>query len=88
VILNEPTWGEHVATRDGPAFSRHLELAIWHHNYAGYLAEAGFEIVDWASVPYEPPGSPRPDVRVTLLEAVGPGVAQVGDASDGFLSSR
>jgi precorrin-6B methylase 2 len=68
VILNEPTWGEHPASSDGPALSRHLELAIWHHNYAGYLTDAGFEILQWSCEPYQPPGSPRPDVRVTLLE--------------------
>jgi hypothetical protein len=88
VILNEPTWGEHAATRDGPAFSRHLELAIWHHNYAGYLADAGFQVVEWSCKPYQPPGSPRPDVRLTLLEAVAPGAPQLGEASPGFLSTR
>jgi hypothetical protein len=88
VIINEPTWGEHAATRDGPAFSRHLELAIWHHNYAGYLADAGFQVVAWKCEPYQPPASPRPDVRVTLLEAVAPGAPQLAEESSGFLSSR
>jgi hypothetical protein len=69
VILCEPTWSEYPASADGPRFSRHLELSVWHHNYAGYLTDAGYQITHWACDPYRPPGSPRPDIRITLLEA-------------------
>ena len=71
VVLNEPTWGGYNQDA-GPAYSRHLEGAVWFHNFAGYLAEAGFEPTALDFRPYRHPASPRPDVRVLLLEAEAP----------------
>jgi hypothetical protein len=70
VVLNEPTWGPHSASRDEVLFSRHLEGAVWHHNYAGYLTDAGYRIARWTCERYQPPQSPRPDIRVTTLLAI------------------
>jgi trans-aconitate methyltransferase len=69
VVLNEPTWGPYSASRNGAPFSRHLERSVWHHDYAGYLIESGYEITHWTCEPYQPPGSARPDIRVTRLVA-------------------
>jgi len=68
VVLNEPTWGGYVQERDG-VVSRHLEGAVWYHNFAGYLAEGGYEPAEFQFRPYSHPASPRPDVSVLILEA-------------------
>jgi SAM-dependent methyltransferase len=68
VVLNEPTWGGYVQD-EGAAVSRHLEGAVWFHNFAGYLAEGGYGPVKLKFQPYQHPVSPRPDVKVLLLEA-------------------
>ena len=69
IVLNEPTWAGHTQTNDASVASWHLEGATWHHNYAGYLAEAGYEIGDFEFFHYEHPVSPRPDIHVVLLRA-------------------
>jgi len=71
VVLNEPTWGGYVQDTGG-ARSRHLEGAVWFHNFAGYLAEGGYQSLALDFRAYEHPTSPRPDVKVLLLEAEAP----------------
>ncbi len=67
VVLNEPTWAGHEQTDDSDTSSWHLEGAVWHHNYAGYLREAGYEVADFDFQPYRHPVSERPDIFVLLI---------------------
>ena len=69
IVLCEPSWGGYVGTRDGPASSRHLEGAVWHHNYAGYLRDAGYGITAFECRPHKHLLSPRPDIRLTFVSA-------------------
>lgn len=69
VVLNEPTWAGLEQSRNGGARSQHLEGATWHHSYAAYLTAGGFRPRAFEFFDYQPPGSPRQDVRVLLLDA-------------------
>jgi SAM-dependent methyltransferase len=47
IVLNEPTWSGYSHRQDRGSFSRHLEAATWHHDYGGYLLEAGFTVTSF-----------------------------------------
>lgn len=51
IILNEPSWGGYIQT-DGsnnePSISKHMEGAVWYHNYCSYLRDAGYTIKDFS----------------------------------------
>jgi hypothetical protein len=69
VVLNEPTWAGYVQNVDARVFSRHLDGDVWHHNYAGYLAAAGFRTKDSRFFPFRHPRSTRPDIWVFVVSA-------------------
>jgi len=67
VILNEPTWGGHIQKNNGSSSSIHLDGAVWHHNYCGYLWKADFSIADFSFFHYKHPVSLRPDIFICLV---------------------
>jgi hypothetical protein len=69
VVLNEPTWSGYSHRQDRGTFSRHLEGATWHHDYAGYLLEGGFQVTTFETFHYEHPVSQRPDIQIALIVA-------------------
>jgi hypothetical protein len=69
VILNEPSW---FGISAQPLYERrtvHLEGAVWFHDYRAYLNNNGYHVTSFATNHYKSPGSNRPDVVVTLLQA-------------------
>lgn len=69
IVLNEPTWAGYVQRDDDAVFSKHLEGAVWHHNFAGYMRQAGYEIEEFRFFPYRHPVSRRPDIFVLVIRA-------------------
>lgn len=69
IILNEPTWGGYIQNNNDDVVSKHLEKFCWHHNYCGYLKEAGYVIKDFNYFHYNHPISTRPDIFVALIRA-------------------
>ncbi len=64
ICLSEPTF-RYDQFNDGRAFSHHIDNAMWFHNYAGYLRDAGFHISDHFCTMYTNPNGTAG--RVVLL---------------------
>lgn len=69
IFLNEPSWAGYEQKNTIVKTSKHLEGAVWFHNYSGYLRGAGYPISDFTTFHYNHPRSQRSDITVCLIEA-------------------
>jgi hypothetical protein len=67
IILNEPSWAGYKQENKNETISKHLEGAVWFHNYCGYLLKEGYDIKEFAFFHYTHPISQRPDIYICLL---------------------
>jgi hypothetical protein len=67
IILNEPSWAGYKQKNNNEIISKHLEGAVWFHNYCGYLLKEGYNIKEFTFSHYNHPISQRPDINICLV---------------------
>lgn len=70
IFINEPFWAGYECNDNQPAYSKHMELATWFHNYPAYLKAAGYKVERLEMIKnYKHPRSQREDITVFLCHA-------------------
>jgi hypothetical protein len=70
IILNEPFWSDYRQENNRKTKSRHLDGAVWFHNYCGYIRTGGYEMREMDVFHYQHPSSSRPDIKISLVHGV------------------
>ena len=70
IVINEPFWSFYEMDAQKGEYSKHLEQAVWFHNYTGYLEKAGYKVKNIEIIEnYKHPKSKREDIKVVLCHA-------------------
>lgn len=72
IFISEPSWSFYeYDEKDDKAFSQHLEINAWFHNYPLYLKNAGYKIMEQKIInKYQHPASKREDINIFLGHAI------------------